>query len=275
MEGKMNLIDRLDNYLLSGEQRQRRSHHPSDVTSCLRQLYYKWNNVPMSDPPTAGNIIKMRFGDGAEAIVRKWLEWERDARKVVEFAEQVEVSAVHHDLGYPIHGYEDFVVWPTDGKPFGVEVKSSYGRGIKEIQQQGQPKPEHLWQVYPYMLYNKRELYYLLYIGRDNGYRTQFELTMDKDGTMYVNGRPQEINEKAFIDKLVAAEHTVGAAVPPECQYKAVIKDGEIKDKVQRHGVEYKSDWQTRYCAWRSLCHKNELQCSAKNGTIYYGGKQI
>jgi hypothetical protein len=124
------------------------------------------------------------------------------------------------------------------------------------------------------MLYNKREVYYIVYIGRDNGYRTQFELRM-KDGTMYLNGRSLPINEHDFINKLVAAEHTIGAAVPPECEYTPAIRGGEIVDKVTKGGVDYKSDWQCKYCGWRSKCWVAQLKESAQTGKKFYGRGEL
>src|SRR6056297_880349 len=104
----MNIIDRLDEWLLDGGRRDRTSHYPSDVSSCLKQLYYKWNNIEPSDPPTAGNILKMEFGNQAEGIIKRYLQWEKDNGIIKDFAEQVEITGIEPDLSYRIHGYQDF-----------------------------------------------------------------------------------------------------------------------------------------------------------------------
>jgi len=269
----MNIINRLDTYLLEKNKRKRTSHYPSDVNSCLRQLYYKWNNVDESDPPTAGNIIKMKFGTLAENIVRDYLQWEKGKGAIKDFAEQVEITGIEADLSYKIHGYQDFVITNKDNTLVGIECKSSFGRGIKEIQQSG-PKEDHVLQVYQYMRYGEPKKYYLVYIGRDNGYRTQFEVHY-KNGQITVNGKEYLIDWQYYLNRLISAEHVIGAAIMPYREYRTVIKDGEIKDKVQRNGEIYKSDWQCRYCNWRSLCHKAEIEHSRNTGAILYGGEEI
>ena len=268
----MNLIDKLDKYLLIEKRRERRSHHPSDITSCMRQLYYKWNNIQSSDPPSAGNILKMRAGDWAEIILEKWLSYEVSQGGIDGYQQQAEVTAQPGDLEYPIHGYQDFIVH-EDTCSYGIECKSSFGRGIKEIQQKGMPKEEHILQTYLYMVYYDMPLYYIIYIARDNGYRTQFELRLYGD-KLYIDGKQYDIDLGYYLDRLKTAESTIGGEIAPDREYKAVVKDGEIKDKVQRDTVAYKSDWQCRYCNWRTRCWNKTIERS-KTSKIFYGGEEI
>jgi len=255
----VNILNRFDAYLTRPYERKRRSHHPSDVTSCLRQLAYKWNNVPESDPPTAGNIIKMKFGALAEdELLLPWLKWEKEQGNIKSLVTQEEVTGQEPDLEYNIHGYEDFRIVTNDNEKIGIECKSSFGRGIVNIQKTGEPKPEHLMQVYLYLRYGTAERYYLVYIGRDNGYRCQFDIRKHEAGLTY-DGKLMEIDHNKLISRLAMAEATIGETVLPDREYVAAIRDGEFVDKFQRNKVEYKQNWQCGYCNWRSECWKEQL----------------
>jgi hypothetical protein len=176
----MNIISSFDEFLLQNETRKKRTHNPSDLTACLRQLYYKWNGVEKSNPPTAGNIIKMQFGNLAEELLVPWLDNEVHKGRIQGYEQQVEVWSNEPDLEVQLHGYQDFVLTRPDGTKVGLECKSSFGQGIKYIQSTGKPKPEHLVQCYAYMKYGEPKEYWLFYIGRDNGYRTCFYLTYNE-----------------------------------------------------------------------------------------------
>ena len=63
----MNTINILDDYLVKTELKRNSekvmtSHHPSGASSCIRQLYYKWKQVGISDPVQAKDIWRMRMG---------------------------------------------------------------------------------------------------------------------------------------------------------------------------------------------------------------------
>jgi hypothetical protein len=54
-------------------------------------------------------------------------------------------------------------------------------------------------------------------------------------------------------------EVSVYAKTIPDREYQVAIKNGEIKDKFQKEKIEYKSDWQCRYCSYANNCWKEEL----------------
>ena len=264
----MNIVDRLDTFLLESSKRERKTHYPSDVTACVRQLAYKWNGYDETDPPTAGNIIKMRFGNLAEDILEDWLKWELANGTIESYDKESEVWGGDPDLEYPIHGYIDFVIHGQKGK-YGIECKSSFGRGVKDVQMNG-PKPEHVMQVYMYMRFTDIKHFFLVYLGRDNGYRTQFELTMDDAGDMYVGNAKQNVDWKSIIGRLRIAEQSVGDEILPDREFKAAVRDGEIVDKFVRQKQEYKSDWQCRYCNYRRECWQDQIK-----GGVWYGETEI
>jgi len=254
----MNLIDKVDNLLLEKEGRKRTSHYPSDITACNRQLYYKWVSMPKSNPMEAGAIWKMEFGNAIHELFGKWLQGLN-----ISVETEVPIKQQIGQLKYPISGRIDNIfIDPDTGDKCGIEVKTSFGRGIKQIQKLQQPKEEHLWQVAIYLnLTDDIKRFYLVYIGRDNSYRTQFEIT-EYDKThlkIMTGGRLWGYDFQTIILKLSQLENCIEEIILPDRSYQAAIKNGEIKGKFQYQNQQYKSDWQCVYCQWRNLCWASEL----------------
>jgi hypothetical protein len=70
------------------------------------------------------------------------------------------------------------------------------------------------------------------------------------------------------------SEATIGGEFPPDREFKAAIKDGEVKDKFQRDRVEYKGDWQCNYCDWKDECWSHHINAS-KSGRMFYGDEEV
>ena len=165
----MNLIDQIDNYLIKKEYHKRNAYYPSEVNKCLRQLYYKWTEEPESNPITPGALWKMRIGDAIHNMIHDYL-LESGMEIVPEVSFKKDIN-----LKYPISGRIDDLFIDKDGELSGIEAKTSYGRGIVNIQKSRNPKQDDLNQVIVYLYCNPSiKRFYMIYFGRDNAYRTQF-----------------------------------------------------------------------------------------------------
>ena len=259
----MQLLRHFDEYLVHRENWDQKSHHPSGATACRRQMYWGWTGEPESDPVTPGGALKMAFGSAAELIYAKALDWQIEQNIVNHYEREESVKTNVSGLEYPISGRIDFIVTPTDGSAFGVEMKSSFGRGIVEIQKTKRPKPEHLIQVYPYMLYSRWQEFRLIYLARDNGYRTEFILKLDGENVLVqwffpdgniADGVVYEVKWDTFLEKFAYIEKCVVDKTLPDRDFIVAIKNGEIKDKYAYQKTDYKSDWQCRYCRFQTRC---------------------
>ena len=241
----MNLINQIDNYLIKKEYHKREAYYPSEVNKCIRQLYYRWTEQKESNPITAGALWKMRIGDAIHDMIHEYL--------LASGMEIVPEVSFKKDIGlkYPLSGRIDDLFIDEDGELAGIEAKTSYGRGIIEIQKIGIPKREDWNQVTVYINCNSSiKRFYIIYFGRDNAYRTQFVIERSK----FTEDNANVLYKKfAFLE-----EHTLNKSLPDR-EFQVAIKNGEIKDKFQKNKIEYKSDWQCRYCAFMNHCWKNEL----------------
>lgn len=265
----MNLINSIDDYLLSKEGRPRESHYASDATACIRQLYYKWNNTPPSNPIEAGALWKMRMGDAIHSLIHEFL-----VDSGYDIIDEVAQRKNYPDLKFPVSVRAD-AIFSHDGKYYGVEVKSSYGQGIVQIQKKNAPKPEHMAQMALYADIFGIDKWILIYIGRDNGYRTQFTFTYSPEGILVQDNGEGKTKVKDIVDRLAFVEECVGADELPDREYKAAIKNGEIKDMFQKDNVKYSTVWNCGYCPFRNMCWKEYTDESRETGKSFFGEDEV
>lgn len=254
------LIEKIDKFLLDRESHDRTSHYPSDAERCTRALWNDWNKVPISDPIDLTALWKMQMGEAIhDQVAYLFTKVFTETANEISFKEDIGLKA-------KLSGRLDNLII-VDNEMVGVEIKTSFGRGIVEIAKEGKPKDEHLGQVALYLKYSGVKKFILFYLGRDNAYRTEFEIKYVDDNTLSINGRNVPYNSAKIIEKFKAAE---GTEIPGK-SFEACIVNGEFKDKFQSDKIEYKGDWQCRYCKYRTSCWKDVL---AKQGK-FVGEKQI
>lgn len=248
----MNLINDIDEWLLNQESRPRESHYASDVTACQRQLYYKHTGQPISDPVEAGGLWKMRMGDAIHSLIHEFLQ-----KRGYDIVDEVSLKKTYPNLTLPLSMRVDALFGLRD-KIYGVEVKTTYGAGVVNIKKTGTPKPEHLAQICLYADAYGVDDWILMYIGRDNGYRCQFELHYDREKQVLKGAG--DVHLYNLLTKLVNLEIAIEEGELPERDFWAAIKNGEIKDMFQKDNVKYKSVWNCVYCGYRTHCWKDELE---------------
>lgn len=250
-------LDMFDEYLCDDERWDRKSHYASDAAACRRQLAYRWRNEPFSDPPTAGNYLKMKFGKAAELIVEDGLRWMVEKGKIKAWEKQTRVEVQIEGLEKPVVMKMDFVITDLDGRVIILEVKSGFGRGVKDVQQKGRPKDDHLFQTFLYVRYGPSKEAVIAYVARDNGYRHEFGVWLDDEGRLLLNGvvlGTAEAGIEYMVRRLKVVEEAMKTGVLPARDFVVAIKNGEIKDQFQHQNVVYKSAWQCSYCSFKSTC---------------------
>ena len=268
----MNLISKIDDFLVKKKKRERTSYYPSEVSKCLRALWYKWKNVKETNPYKPGMFWKMRMGDKIHDLIFEFLE-----QSGLEIVNEVSFK---YDAGlkYPISGRIDNIFIDEDGVMSGIEVKSSFGNFIRSVKKDG-PKKDDIDQVVTYMGCTDVKRFYLIYIARDDGWRCQFVIE-NIENKIDISNRFFDFFDSYFnrlINKFKYLEKVVDNNVLPERGYNAVIKNGELRVKIQKDKVEYKSDWQciskSGGCPYREYCCEEIINKS--HGKIFIGEKEL
>lgn len=254
----VNIIDLFDKQLMDDNNKRGKdysytSHHPSSFTKCMRQVWYKWKKVPESDPSTAAGLIRMGLGNSAHYWIQQVFFKIFPAMREVLFYKEVP------ELKYPIRGYADNIFcMPKENLVFGAEYKTSYGRGIKHIQETKMPREDAMNQSFLYlslplaspMLPDYLTSYYLMYLGRDDAYRTGFWLTR-KGKEYFVNNKLVDWDITKVVPRFKLLEDYLTDDVLPPREFKMEFKTrkGEVSiNKAQ-------SDWQCLYCQYAKECY--------------------
>lgn len=269
----MRVLNSFDSYVLQKDRWDKTSHYASGVGNCRRQMYYQWIAEEESNPNTPGSIIKMDMGKQIESYFEKWIIWaieneiEVDGYYITGYDREWKKRYEIPGLEFPLSCSLDFVLHciKSDGTTdeddieyFAIELKSSFGRGISDIQKNKEPKIDYLKQIFVYSYLTPFKKFIHPYIGRDSGYRTEFFILLNDDGLLVTQGeyaKQYNFNFDKLVEKLAEVEKAVNEKQTPERDFLVAIKNGEIKELgFQHQNVKYKCDWQCNYCNWRDKC---------------------
>lgn len=212
--------------------------NPSALSKCRRAVWYEYHCRP-SDPIPPHSLVKMRMGDGVHSAIQSLLN-ELDGVQVIEIEKDKEIKLSGVD--WPIRYRIDAVV-DIDNVRYVLELKSTYSSGWDRLSIQADEA--HLLQLRTYMSLEGVEKGLLLYIARDNGLMAEHVVKMSKED---IEKHIETLVKKG--DELLSL---VKQDVAPARDFKLVAKtkrDGTLSFE--------ESDWQCRYCSYRTLCVKNE-----------------
>jgi hypothetical protein len=250
------------------EERERKiRHYPSSacaitsdgfVGKCRRASYYSLMQFEPTNPIPGVNLFKMNIGnmlhDYVSDLMSKALEREFGSRYKSIWNEQTgegegEFVWDHKDLELPISGRLD-KIFLLDDKKIGCEWKSTFGAGITSIKKNG-PKIEALLQCLTYLEQDIVPIDALLLgnIARDSGYIYGFLVEQNNGIDIHSLHSDVTYHYDLKFDMIVEGLQTLersyrGKEVPPK-DYVA---------KVNENKLTRNSDWQCRYCSYRSLC---------------------
>lgn len=205
--------------------------------ACMRAEYFRSLGIPRTEPIDPGGYLKMDAGNALEKMILDMAE------KHAAIVRQVEVWVESDLLKRRVHGYVDALEIDPDGMLVPWEVKTSYGRGIKQVREHGIRTDWWLQScLYRRGLRDRFPGHILgpskiIAVGRDNFYRAEIDKPADEDTVDYVVGQ--------CIGRWVALELAVDACKLPPAEYA-----GKGKGK--------KPHWRCSYCGWRTLCKERE-----------------
>lgn len=278
----MDVLGLIERVMAAREVREKKSWYPSEIDDCRRKLFYRWTGVNGTIPDASGLWV-MKIGEAVHVAVQSLLATAAGADDpgavtgIQDFAvfEEVYKSGVQiPGLEVPMSGRLDLVI-RAGGRYFGVELKTTYGRGTRAIKDNG-PRVSALWQSIAYLEMDRiaRESgspmfsaplsgMVLVYISRDDSDRTQFEIIPSPAGWAVAKRYRDSVSPMfmvprlewdAQVRRLADVERALGTMEPPPRDYLAAIKNGEVRDQFVKAGRTYRTDWQCRYCSFAREC---------------------
>ncbi len=244
---------------------------------CLRASYFRLSG----DYARLPNEPRTEYIFAQGKIIEQWLidRWK-------EMGIWVDNNIKFINEEYNISGELDVLLRePTDGKLYGVEVKTFYGYNAeKEIlgnkSTKGAPKLSQLLQTLIY-LYNFRDRlssFRMVYFARDSVKRRTFKIELhEEDGLFYpkVDGEVmREFTINSVFARYKELQNYIDKKEVPPRDYELQYPDEKIekrwaqgriaktkyeawkKGKLKKY--EYIGDWMCNYCAFKNICYGDD-----------------
>lgn len=216
--------------------------NPSTMLKCRRAIWYQYH-IPPSDEVTDANLVKMAMGDSVHLFVQKLLndlELENVLKVVdIETDKVVRLEGADFDIAYRIDAVVEML---NTQKKYVVEIKSTYSQGFDRVAMEADEN--HLSQLRFYMVLENIPDGILIYISRDKGLIVEHMIQMNAEEMAQC--KKEIIKRGSELHRLV-----LGSNLPPR-DFNLVVKDTS-------KGLDFSaSDWQCRYCVYRSVCYENK-----------------
>lgn len=244
-------------------------HNPSSASmvkddgtvagACLRSLYYKATREPISDVKPLTTRLQGDFGNGIHDVLTKKLGLSKDIRIIPESAGRTHVDGLTQEVSYRLDGLVTY-----SGEQGVLELKTMQSYGLNAMVKEGGPKEAHVLQILCYFGTNPDLRWAaLVYFGRDSAYRAEYHIYKDSEGKLILKGitpnQSERVIEGMSYERIVARWQELEKAVVertlPKRDFKAVLsKEGKVVDKRTRNWVDYSTDYQCRYCSWKTTC---------------------
>ena len=244
------------------------------VGKCLRAVYYRLTGVRETNPPSGKSQVIFLLGKKIEdTLVEMWKQagiWDNN-------------SVRFEDKDRNISGEFDCILRnPADNRKFIVEAKSTWGyqqeknllgyhegRGARKVWVPGRPKDENLLQASIYCDQTRGVLdgTKLFYVMRDNCAMMEFNVTVDDNGTINVNGIPERrFNMANIYGRYALLATMLREERLPDKEFEHTYTDERVEILNQRgelsktayeahtSGKELCGAWQCKYCQFMDHC---------------------
>lgn len=224
----------------SSSDRSTDKNHPSEMTSCARQFWYKINEYEPSNHPSMAMASIFMQGHALHEALGELVD---DIDDIEEYTLEKPLAEAESNTG----GHSDLVVTMTDGTPYVIDFKTAGATKFKEIKKKGLPE-DYLWQVnlYIYMLKKQHPRKYkdlntasVLFVNKSPIPSEIFE----------AQGKPHlKANCSPFYEILVEYdEELVETEILPQAEYLEEIREMDSPP-------EQEISDNCKFCPFRDLC---------------------
>lgn len=227
------------------EEKKLRSYnhnHPSEMTNCVRQFWYKANNVPISDEPSISMMFIWKQGHSLQDMMEEYL-W--DIPEIEDFIIEHPVQDKEHN----IEGSCDLVV-KVAGKWYVVDFKTTGATQFKEVQKKGVPTA-YKWQVNLYM-YLLKKMNPEYFENLDTAYLFFINKSPVPDEIYKAQGKPWLAKSPFYQAEIKYDPDLLETLILPQAEYFEEIR--KLPEPPERDVDESSC----MFCEYRTLCKKGD-----------------
>lgn len=229
-------------FFLDRKKRSTEHNHPSEMTGCVRQFWYKINDEPISDMPSIAMQLIWKQGHALQGELEKLLP-------LIPEIEDYTIEQPVSDSEYNLGGHSDLVV-KVAGKWYVLDYKTAGATKFKEIKKAGVPIG-YRWQLNQYM--------YMLKKKDPEKYKT-----LDTSILLFINKSPipdeiwESQGKKRFITspfmelEVKFDEDLLETEILPQAEY---LEEVRMMDSPPDRIEDTEN---CKFCEFRSLCKKDK-----------------
>lgn len=213
--------------------------NPSSLHKCKRAVWFEYHIKP-TDPISEQSAFKMEMGDVIHDAVQNLL---RSVPEIEVIEIEKDKTQVIDDVNFK---YRTDAVIRLNGTLYIVEIKSVYsGYGGSFDKIAVNPDEAHVDQLRTYMVLEGVENGILLYVSRDTGLMAEHHFILSK--------KERQAIILNLIEQAKKLREIVSEGSAPNRDYNLVVK-------TKRNGEPdfSESDWQCRYCSYRTACYEED-----------------
>ncbi|NCD41710.1 MAG: hypothetical protein EOL88_06415 [Bacteroidia bacterium] len=230
---------------------------PSSLHDCGRSLTYKYLNIEPSDPPSLESMINMESGNRLHEMFVSMLD------------DVIETELIHEveKFGFVFRYKLDAVTLENNTKIIN-EIKTVKDYQFNKIYSTRLDTINHVRQLQLYLILEDLNQGRLIYFNRNDGmwfaydfFRNNMKFNIIKKDL--ANNTPVVGWKDTFPLEFIIQHHKqIELAVEQgelfKREYTLNVKkyNDMLLFKYQNNGISYNSDWQCRYCSYKTKCWK-------------------
>lgn len=216
-------------------------NHPSGITKCPRQFWYRVKNTPITDEPSISMMLIWAQGYALQSVLEKYLA------RIPEI-EEFHIEHPVKDEKYNVSGRVDLLV-KINGKWFVLDFKTIGASNLRSIKQKKQAPEAYVWQVLLYMYLLKKQdpekfqslnTAYLLFINK----------SPIPDEIFFYQKKPWLASSPFYEVEVKYDEDIINTLILPQCEFLEEIREMDVPPVGDYHSDECK------FCEYRTLCRK-------------------
>lgn len=225
------------------ENRSTEHNHPSEMTNCPRQFWYRINKAPVTDEPSLSMMLIWAMGHAIQSIFED-LMW--DIPEFEDFIIEYPLHDTEHNLG----GSSDLVVRvKANRKWYVLDFKTTGATQFKEIQKKGVPEA-YRWQVNLYM-YMLKKAQPKQFESLDTAYLFFINKSPIPDEIFQAQGKPWLAKSPFYVAEIKYDEDLLETEILPQAEYlEEIRKQSTPPDKTEGESC--------KFCEFRTLCKKGD-----------------
>lgn len=224
------------------EARSTDHNHPSEMTGCVRQFWYKINDTPISDMPSIAMQLIWKQGHALQGVLE-------DLLPLIPEIEDYSIEKPVKDAEYNLGGHADLVV-KVKGKWYVLDYKTAGATKYKAIKKAGVPVG-YKWQLNQY-IHMLRKRHPRKYATLDSAILLFINKSPIPDEIWEAQGKSRFASSPFFELEVEYDPDLLETEILPQAEYLEEIREMDTPPE------RIEDTENCKFCEFRKTCEKDK-----------------